>query len=218
MTFSIINITDLGILLIIGLSVLVGILRGATREILGIGGWIGAFATVFYGFPFLRPLGHRYIHNPMISDAVVGGLLFIVSLAVFIVISRNISSRVKGSLLSGLDRSLGLVFGFLRGLFVVCLIYLVMGLFYLPQPLPDSVRQAHFIPWVAQGADALKGIIPPTYLPPALSSLKEGTQDIKNLTKESHEDIVKNLSTLNPISKIKNLEKLIEKNDSSTQE
>ncbi len=214
MTFAIINITDLGILLIIGLSVMVGILRGATREILGIAGWVGAFATVFYGFPLLRPLGRHYIHNPMMSDAAVGGLLFIISLAVFIVVSRNISLRVKGSLLSGLDRSLGLVFGFIRGLFIVCLIYLAAGLFYLPHPLPDSVRQARFISWVAQGADTLKGIVPTTYLPPSLSSLKENAE-VKNLTENIHEDIVKNLSTLNPISKVKNVDQLIEKNDTS---
>lgn len=216
MTFATISIIDLGILLIIGLSVLIGILRGVTRELLGIAGWIGAFATVFYGFPLLRPLGRQYIHNPMISDALVAGLLFILSLAVFIVVSRNISLRVKGSLFSGLDRSLGLVFGLARGALIVCLVYLAAGLFYLPHPFPDSIRKAHFIPWVAEGADALKRMIPATYLPPSLSALKENAQ-IKNLTGNIHEDIVKNLSTLNPVSKVKNLDQLIEKNDTSAQ-
>ena len=59
------NSVDLVILIIIGLSILIGILRGATREVLGIAGWIGAFAVVFYGLPLFRPLGRQYINSPM---------------------------------------------------------------------------------------------------------------------------------------------------------
>src|SRR3990167_294789 len=104
MTF---NMVDFAIIFLLGISILIGILRGATREVLGIAGWVGALATVFYGLPLFRPLGRYYIHNPMIADAAIAGVLFILSLAVFILISRLISTKVKGSLLGGLDRSLG---------------------------------------------------------------------------------------------------------------
>src|SRR5262245_53770972 len=124
------NLVDLSILLVFALSIFVGVIRGATREVLGIAAWIGAFSIVFYGLPLFRPLGRHYIHNTMVADAVVAGLLFILSLAFFILISRTISTKVKGSLLGGLDRSLGLVFGFLRGVLIVCLVYLVMEFFY----------------------------------------------------------------------------------------
>src|SRR5436190_1814350 len=136
MAFSTFNIVDLAIILLLGLSVLVGIFRGATREVLGIAGWIGALATMFYGLSLFRPLGRHYIHNAMIADLVVAGVLFVLSLAVFILISRTLSIRVKGSLLGGLDRSLGLIFGVLRGVLVICLVYLVLGFFYPPGQVP----------------------------------------------------------------------------------
>ncbi len=225
MIFTTGTIVDLAILFIIGMSIVIGVLRGATREILGIAGWVGAFATVFYGLPLFRPLGRSYIHNHMIADVIVAGLLFILSLAVFILISRTISSGVKGSLLSGLDRSLGLVFGFVRGVLIVCLTYLAIGFFYPPRALPQAIQKAHFTPWVAQGALELKRLIPKDYLPqdialPALPPLD--AKEILNNTLPTLEETVKNLSTLKPASPKKpqsqELENLIDQNDTTPQE
>lgn len=217
------NMIDLSIIIIMGLSILVGVLRGATREVLGIAAWVGALATVFYGLPIFRPLGHQYIHNAMVADAVVAGVLFILSLAVFILISRMVSTRVKGSLLGGLDRSLGLVFGFLRGLVVVCIAYLLMGFFYPAGQLPDSIKHARFTPWFFQRAHELKNFIPRDYLPQQDHSLSKidplDAKDFIENSLPSLEETVKNLSTLRPTSpKREKLDDLIEKNDTETQE
>ncbi len=230
MTPSTFTMIDFSILLVIGISILIGILRGATREVLGIAGWVGAFATVFYGLPLFRPFGRHYIHNPMIADAIVAGVLFILSLAVFILISRTISTSVKGSMLGGLDRSLGLFFGFVRGVFLVCLIYLAMGFFYPPGQIPDSIKHARFTPWISEGAQELKRIIPKDYLPqdtthPTIKPLD--AKDLLEHTLPTLEETVKNLSTLKPASpkkpepqyegeEQKSLNLLIEKNDTET--
>lgn len=232
MASSAFNSTDLAVLAVIMLSILVGILRGATREVLGIAGWIGAFATVFYGLPLFRPLGRQYIHSPMIADAVVAGILFILSLAVFILISRIISTGVKGSILGGLDRSLGLVFGFLRGIFIVCLIYLALFFFYPQGHMPDRIKHARFTPWIAQGAHEIQRFIPKDYFPQHdLSHTPINPLDAKDLFENALptlEETVKNLSTLKPTSPKKpefqykekeqqELEKLIDQNDTETQ-
>jgi membrane protein required for colicin V production len=220
------NSIDLVVILIIGVSIVVGILRGATREVLGITGWIGAFAVVFYGLPLFRSLGRHYIHNPMIADAVVAGVLFIISLAVFILISRLISAGVKGSIFGGLDRSLGLVFGLVRGVLIVCLVYLTMSFFYAPKDIPQNIKQARFMPWIAQGAFELKRLIPKDYLPHDLKQKATiNPLDAKDLLENSIpnlEETVKNLSTLKPTSPEKpssqkddedGLGKLIEKSE-----
>ncbi|MBS0271725.1 MAG: CvpA family protein [Proteobacteria bacterium] len=223
------NMIDLAIIAVIGLSVLIGVLRGATREILGIAGWIGAFVVVFYGLPLFRPLGRQYIQNLMIADAVVAGILFLLSLGVFILISRLISSSVKGSIFGGLDRSLGLVFGFVRGVLVICIIYLVMNSFYPADEVPPSVKTARLIPLIAQGALELKRFIPKGYLPQDLKgATKINPLDAKDLLENALpnlDETVKNLSTLKPTSPKKTpppttggLEMLIEKDDTQTPE
>ena len=235
---------DLIIVSLLAISILIGIYRGATREVLGIAGWIGALATVFYGLPLLRPLGRHYIHSPMIADLVIAAILFILSLAVFIIISRTISTKVKGSLLGGLDRSLGLIFGLLRGILILCVVYLAMGFFYPPGEMPEAVKNARFTPWFTQGAQELKRFIPKDYLPQkdhALSTIKPlDAKDLIENSLPSLEETVKNLSTLKPTSPKKpepipdapqkpelspdeskkeegKLEDLIEKNDTETQ-
>lgn len=197
------NSVDLVILIIIGLSILIGILRGATREVLGIAGWIGAFAVVFYGLPLFRPLGRQYINSPMIADAVVAGILFICSLAVFILISRLISSSVKGSIFGSLDRSLGLVFGFVRGVVFACVTFLLLSLYYSPAQIPEVILSARFTPWIMQGAEEIKRIVPHDYLPQNLTQPTINPLDAKDLIENSLpslEDTVKNLSTLRPVS------------------
>jgi len=225
------NMTDIVVIAIIAISILIGILRGATREVLGITAWIGAFATVFYGLPLLRPLGRHYIENHMVADTVVAVLLFILSLAVFILISRTISSRIKVSILGGLDRSLGLVFGFVRGIILVCLLYLALGFFYTPEEMPESIKFAKSTPYLAQGALELKRLIPKDYLPQDIGKQTISTLDAKDLlqhTLPTLEETVKNLSTLKPASpkkpepqydekEKKDLDALIEKNDTETQ-
>jgi membrane protein required for colicin V production len=203
MASSAFNSVDLAILIIIGISILIGVLRGATREVLGIAGWIGAFAVVFYGLPLFRPLGRQYIHSPMIADAVVAGILFIFSLAVFILISRLISSSVKGSIFGSLDRSLGLVFGFLRGVVFICVAFLLLSLYYSPAQIPEIILSARFTPWIMQGADEIKRIVPHDYLPQDLTQPTINPLDAKDLIENSLpslEDTVKNLSTLRPVS------------------
>ncbi len=224
------NSIDLAVIIIIGISIFIGILRGATREVLGIAGWIGAFAVVFYGLPLFRPLGRHYIHNPMLADAIVAGVLFILSLGVFILVSRLISSGVKGGIFGGLDRSLGLIFGLVRGVLIVCLAYLAMSFFYPPKDIPQSIKTARFMPWIAQGASELKRLIPKDYLP---HDLKQGitinpldAKDLLENTLPSLEETVKNLSTLKPTTPEKSppqeeekdqLEQLIEKNEMQVQ-
>jgi membrane protein required for colicin V production len=221
------NSIDLLILVLLGISILIGVLRGATREILGIAGWVGAFAIVIYGLPLFRPLGRHYIQNPMLADAVVAGIIFILSLGVFILISRLISASVKGSMFGSLDRSLGLVFGFVRGVLVICLVFLAMGFFYPPDKTPESVQRARFTPWITEGAQELKRLIPKDYLP---HDLKHPTTihplDAEDFIKNSLpnlEETVKNLSTLKPTSPKKpeeqkdSLDKLIEQHEPETQ-
>lgn len=225
------NLIDLGVIGIIGLSIFVGILRGATREVLGIVAWIAAFATALYGLPYLRPLGRHYIESHWVADLVIAIIIFILSLAVYILISRTISSRIKISMLGGLDRTLGLVFGFVRGVVLVCLLYFGMGFFYPPDQVPHAIKVAKSTPYLAKGASELQRLIPKDYLPQDTGKKKISPLDAKDLlehTIPTLEETVKNLSTLKPASPKKqepqydekskeDLDKLIEKSDTETQ-
>lgn len=193
------NGVDIAFLVFCLLSAGVGVVRGLTREILSVGGWIGAVIGMVYFFPFVRPWIRSVIPSAMVADLVAGGCIFIFLLTLFLVLSQTLSSRVKHSVLGGLDRSLGLLFGLLRGGVLICLGYTVLTFFLPPAKQPDFFRTAKSIPWIQQGEKILKSLIPHELLvtPSIFSDSLEKTPPLQ----EDIEKTVEALSTLRPAAR-----------------
>ena len=61
---------------------------------------------------------------------------------------------------SPIDRTLGFVFGLARGVFLVCLAYLLLAAALPPADWPPWLRDAKSGPYLNEGADLLKGFLP----------------------------------------------------------
>ena len=70
------NIFDLVVIGIIVVSALVGLARGLTKEILSIGGWVGAALAAYVAYPYVKPFARAHIDSTLIADiaAAVGFL------------------------------------------------------------------------------------------------------------------------------------------------
>lgn len=125
-------------------SCLIGLVRGFTREFLGIVNWVGAIFLTLYGFPLLSPMARSHISNPFIADIGLYIVLFIVSLVVLSSISRFLSNQVKGSILGGVDRSLGMIFGLVRTFILMAVTFgLVVYLWPHQSPAPFKGAQTY---------------------------------------------------------------------------
>jgi membrane protein required for colicin V production len=82
-----------------------------------------------------------------------------VALVILSIVTATIARRVKDSPLSSVDRTLGLVFGLVRGAFLVCLGYCALN-FLMPGPKPDWIAHARTQPLLAAGAAALSKVVP----------------------------------------------------------
>lgn len=156
-TMNVIDFIFIGIILI---SAVIGVVRGATREILGVLGWGGALVGSFVGMPFVHPFVLTFIENPLLADLVSALALFLVFLIIFTLISKAISGRIKRSVLGGVDRSMGLLFGLLRGGMVLCLTYLLVAFVWAPSTWPSLFQTAKTAGFVRHGAEWLQGFIP----------------------------------------------------------
>jgi len=155
------NTIDIVVLVILAISAAVGVARGFTREILGIGGWIGAFFISLYGMILVRPFVMKYIHDAFVADVISGITLFIIALIALTIISRRISQRIKSGALGGLDRSLGVVFGVIRGGVLLSLAYLAFS-FFMPnhEKWPKPLQTARSTPFIVEAGDWLRGLVP----------------------------------------------------------
>lgn len=151
---------DLAVLIILLLSAIVAFVRGFVREFLGVLAWIGAAIVTLYAFPAAQPFLRQYISIEWMADLVTGLVIFIVSLVVFSTLAHFAARGVRTSALNAVDRSLGFLFGLLRGGILVCLAYLVLVYASEDGRLPSWVEDARSRPFVDQGAAWLVGLVP----------------------------------------------------------
>ncbi|MEC9022351.1 MAG: CvpA family protein [Pseudomonadota bacterium] len=122
---------------------LMGFAYGLVRLSFCLSGWIAATLLTFYCFNQVRPIARDFIESHLLADIAAGGLLFVGSLIIFTIISQAISRRVRGSSLSFLDRSLGL----LAGLILSTLISIIgfIGAVWVINPSPDPGKKPDWI-------------------------------------------------------------------------
>ena len=175
-----ISITDIAVGVVLILSGLLALSRGFVHEVLSIGSWIGAAFATLYAFPYARPYGRDLVETEFIADIGVGIALFIISLIVLTIITKIIAEQVQGSALNPLDRSLGFVFGLLRGVVIVCLLYAAVEWMIPTDKQPTWVRDAKSMPLIEQGSNFLKGLVPRDAAEKALKQADETRDKVNN--------------------------------------
>ena len=126
------TIIDFGVIVIIAVSALLAFSRGIVREGMAIAGWIAAAILAFIFADTAQPLVRQI---PYLGDILGDSceLLILASFAVIFAIALLIvslftpllSSLVQKSILSGLDKNLGFIFGICRGLVLVIAAFFV---------------------------------------------------------------------------------------------
>jgi len=156
------NPLDIGVIAIVVLSAVFAFARGFVREALSIVAWVGAAAITVYGFLPVLAMVDPIVKNPLLSQLIAGFGLFVVSLVVLTIITSFLARLVRTSALSPIDRTLGFVFGLVRGALIVCVAYLLLD-FVQPSERPAWIRDAKSAPFLHQGADMLRQFLPESF-------------------------------------------------------
>ena len=156
---------DLVVLGVLAVSALLAFIRGFVREVLGIAAWIGAVLVASWGLPPLRPRFHDSLGNAPWVDPAAWGVLFVVTLIILMIVSSWISRLVRASVLGGLDRTLGLVFGLVRGAALVVIAYILAGMVVPIDRWPEPVLQARALSLAYDGAQWAVERLPTDYRP-----------------------------------------------------
>ncbi|HJU15604.1 MAG TPA: CvpA family protein [Stellaceae bacterium] len=154
------NMLDVGVLVVVALSALFAFARGFVREALSILAWGGAAVIAYFSFNPVYHVLSRLIHTPLLAYVVDGAGVFLVSLILLTIATGYIARFIRFGALSPIDRTLGLLFGILRGVAVVCLAYLLLDISVPPGDRPDWFNHARSAPFLAEGADMLRGVLP----------------------------------------------------------
>ncbi len=152
------NWFDYGVLIVVGVSGLISLTRGFVREALALLAWaIAIWVAVSFSKSLAVMLG-AFISTPSIRLVAAFLLLFVASLMVVAVINHLVVKLVKSSGLTGTDRAIGMLFGILRGVFIVAILVFLAGL--TPMPQDEWWSQSLFMPHFQQLAAWIRDFLP----------------------------------------------------------
>lgn len=149
---------DLVLLVIIGISALLGLWRGLIRVLVSLAAWLlGGIAAFLFGADVAQFFAGAADPRPVHLLAGYGASflgVFLVVVAMGWVVRRLVQSIG----LSGVDRVLGLAFGVVRGGLIACLLVVVMGFTSFPQR--PGWRDSQLLPLLLPGAQWASAWLP----------------------------------------------------------
>jgi membrane protein required for colicin V production len=175
-----VNFVDLAVLGVLLISALIAFSRGLLREVLTIGAWVGAVLAAIWGFPYLKEIARRYIAMQVVADALTVTVIFMVTLIVLAGLSHMLARNLRNSAFGSLDRSLGLLFGLIRGAVLVCFGYLLFS-WAVPNAAdqPEIIKTAHSLPLVASGANILRAMLPKSALDKGAAAAADARRQVE---------------------------------------
>ena len=156
------SVLDLAAIGVIVGSVGWGIWRGFTREIMSLAGWVLAFLAAN---SVAAPLGEMLpasIASPEVRVLIAFVAVFVLVLIAAALVGMAVSKFLKAAGLSGVDRTLGGLFGLARGVVILLALAIVAGLTAMP-------RQPFWKEAVAAGMLERTVVQLKPWLPPALA-------------------------------------------------
>jgi membrane protein required for colicin V production len=169
------NWIDILVLLVIGLSVLSGLMAGFAR--VGVG-FIATILGIFFGF-WCYGVAAAYVLDYVSSKAIANLVgffaIFIGIVLIGAVVGRLLAKFFKWAGLSWFDRILGGAFGLVRGIVMAAALVTVL-LAFAPQPPPRSVVESKTMPYVIDASNIMAALTP--------REVKEAFQETKEKVKK----------------------------------
>jgi len=169
------TILDFVVIGVVLLSAILAFIRGFTREMFSLLGWVGAAAAAWFLLPYTEPYARQIVDDVLASRIIASVVVFIVVLFAITFVGSPIAGRVRDSNFSSMDRLLGGLFGVARGAVLIVLGYVVLILFYPKDSQISWMRDAVSRPYLEQGLAIAEGLLPEG----VIQSGRKAAQDLR---------------------------------------
>jgi membrane protein required for colicin V production len=151
---------DVLLVVIMLISAFLAMLRGLTREMLSIMSWALAALAALFIYPLYRDRLRGLIQPDILADGVLIVTVFVIVLIIVSLITVRLSDRVLDSRVGALDRTLGFIFGLLRGLLLVVIAYELLIAIMPKETLPKWVTEARSLTVIESTGRAIISLLP----------------------------------------------------------
>lgn len=135
---------DLLVLVVLGLSVLVSMVRGVVAEIASLITWVVALVAARVLAPTIAELAFTRVEPHVFATVLAFIVVFIATYFLFSLAQKLLTSAIQAMGLGGINKLFGAVFGLVKGTFLITVVVLLCALTDLPRT--DDWRQAQTAP------------------------------------------------------------------------
>jgi membrane protein required for colicin V production len=172
-----ITVADGAVLAVLVLSGLFAFVRGFSREVLTIAAWGLAIAILIIFYEPAQEWARASVGGGIVTDVAVALLLFVMPLLVLSLASRWACKQMQARGIGAADRTLGFLFGIVRGLAAVVLLYWMYTFVDNPADPPGWVTKSKLYPVVAAGANYIHPWLPEMAAPVRTKRIAQATPD-----------------------------------------
>jgi membrane protein required for colicin V production len=140
-------------------SAVLAMVRGFSREVLSIASWAAAVIAAYYFYPVVLPYIQPHIGHELVAVAIAAAVVFFIVLIVVTVITMKVADFIVDSRVGALDRTLGFIYGALRGILVVAVALMFLDWLLGANP-PSWVAEAKSRPMLEGVGHWLEGLLP----------------------------------------------------------
>jgi len=150
---------DVAVGILVLISAILATSRGLTREVLSLATWAGSAAIAIWMWEYHPEIARGYIREEIVADVATVIVTFILSLIVLHLITMRIADFVVDSRIGPLDRTLGFVFGGLRGI-LIAVVVVIFGQWLNWGGFGQFVDGSRTVPPLASLGDGLVRMLP----------------------------------------------------------
>lgn len=150
---------DVGVGVLVLISAILATARGLTREVLSLATWAGSAAIAIYMYLYHPDIAQQYIAEEIVANIATVVVSFIVSLIVLHLLTMRIADFVVDSRIGPIDRTLGFIFGVLRGV-LIAIVITIFGVWLLGTNLPEWARNSQSLPYLDNMGKTLISMLP----------------------------------------------------------
>lgn len=196
---------DLVILGVLFTSAVFAFLRGFIREVLTILGVVGGLAASLAFGKGLIPLMSDWIgvdpkaEDPqkffdmipytMVATVLAYGSIFLVCVIVLSIISNMLAKFARHIGLGAIDRTLGVIFGIVRGVLVLAVLYLLPYLLFSEDTRKDWFKDSRLIVYIEQTSAWLAEFLPDSAKNTNAGNVGEKASDLTKATRDKLKDL-----------------------------
>lgn len=152
---------DYLVLAIIGISAVLGFMRGLIKEVLSLVAYVAAFIAALWWGPVVSLWLGPWVSNDLLRVVLAYGCVFILVLLLVGLVNVTLTTLIDRTGLSPADSGMGALFGVIRGLFFVLVLVGLAG----HTPLVNEIwwKESYLAPLAVQIIQQIKPSLPPAF-------------------------------------------------------